>query len=189
MSLPVEPLAIPDVLLVTPPRFADTRGYFTETYTKSKFAAAGIAVDFVQDNQSLSSARGTVRGLHFQLSPTPQSKLVRAVTGAVFDVAVDLRRGSPSYGRWCGATLTAGRGEQLFIPRGFAHAFCTLEPDTLVAYKVDGFYDKAAEGGLRWDDPDIAIRWPVPPEAVFVSDKDAVLPTLRDAAVPFDFGL
>ena len=103
------------------------------------------------------------------------------------DVAVDLRHGSPSFGRWCGAELTAARGEQLFIPRGFAHGFCTLEPDTLVAYKVDGYYHKAAEGGLRWDDPDLAIAWPVAADAVVVSDKDAVLPYLRDAATPFDF--
>ncbi len=193
MSLAVEPLALPEVLLVTPPRFADARGYFTETWTRSKFVAAGIAATFVQDNQSLSTARGTIRGLHFQLAPAPQAKLVRAITGAVFDVAVDLRHGSLTYGRWCGATLTAEGGEQLFIPRGFAHGFCTLVPDTLVAYKVDGVYDRGAEAGLRWDDPDLAIRWPIETHEVKVSDKDAVLPYLRDVAAgdggaPFDFG-
>ena len=193
MSLVVEPLALPAVLLVTPPRFADARGYFTETYTQAKFVAAGIAATFIQDNQSLSTARGTIRGLHFQVAPAPQAKLVRAISGALFDVAVDLRPGSPSFGQWCGATLTAEGGEQLFIPRGFAHAFCTLAPDTVVAYKVDGAYDRAAERGLRFDDPDLAIRWPLGPGEAKLSDKDAVLPYLRDVATgdggaPFDFG-
>lgn len=188
MSLPVERLAIPDLLLLTPRRFADGRGYFVETYSRRSFHEAGITAEFRQDNQSLSTQRGTVRGLHFQLAPTPQTKLVRVLAGSVFDVAVDLRRGSASFGRWCGATLTAADGEQLLIPIGFAHAFCTLEPDTIVAYKVDGFYDKAAETGLRWDDPDIAIVWPLPASEIKLSEKDAVLPFLRDAAVPFDFG-
>ena len=110
------------------------------------------------------------------------------LAGAVFDVAVDLREGSATYGKWCGTNLTAAEGEQLFIPVGFAHAFCTLEPDTMVAYKVDGFYNKAAEGGLRWDDPDIGIEWPMPAAEIMVSDKDAALPRLRDAARPFRFG-
>ena len=140
---------------------------------------------FVQDNQSLSRHRGTIRGLHFQLAPQPQAKLVRVLAGSVFDVAVDLRAGSASYGRWCGADLTAEGGEQLFIPVGFAHAFCTLEPETVVAYKVDGFYDKGAEGGVRWDDPDIAVRWPV--DDILVSDKDAILPRLRDITHPLIF--
>ena len=188
MPLAVEPLSIAGVLLVTPQRLADSRGYFVESYSQRAFAAAGIAVDFVQDNQSLSTQRGTVRGLHFQLAPEPQAKLVRVLAGSVFDVAVDLRAGSPTYGTWCGATLTAAEGEQLFIPVGFAHGFCTLEADTVVAYKVDGFYNKAAEGGLRWDDPDLAIDWPVPPGEITVSDKDAVLPALRDAPTPFAFG-
>ena len=188
MSLAVEPLSIPDVRLVTPRRFADSRGYFVETYTERTFHGAGIETAFRQDNQSLSTQRGTIRGLHFQLAPEPQTKLVRVLAGAVFDVAVDLRRGSPSYGRWCGATLTAEAGEQLLIPIGFAHAFCTLEPDTIVAYKVDGFYSKVAEAGLRWDDPDIAIEWPVPAAEIRVSEKDATLPRLSELATPFDFG-
>ena len=188
MPLTVESLSIPDVLLVTPQRFADSRGYFVETYNKRSVTPLGVGVDFVQDNQSLSTQRGTIRGLHFQLAPEPQSKLVRVLSGSVFDVAVDLRPGSKTYGAWCGATLTASAGEQLFIPAGFAHAFCTLEPDTMVAYKVDGFYNKAAEGGVRWDDPDIAITWPVPASEIKVSEKDAALPFLRDAATPFAFG-
>lgn len=187
MPLAVERLAIDDILLVRPQRFADGRGYFVETHNKRSFTEIGIAVDFVQDNQSLSSQRGTIRGLHFQLAPEPQAKLVRVLAGSVYDVAVDLRAGSPTYGRWCGTTLTAAAGEQLFIPVGFAHAFCTLEPDTMVAYKVDGFYNKAAEAGVRWDDPDIAIDWPMPADEIKVSEKDAALPFLRDAATPFIF--
>lgn len=187
MPITCERLAIDGVLLVKPQRFGDARGYFVETYTKRTFVETGITVDFVQDNQSLSRERGTIRGLHFQLAPEPQTKLVRVLAGSVFDVAVDLRDGSPSYGRWCGATLTAAEGEQLFIPVGFAHAFCTLEPDTMVAYKVDGFYNKAAEGGVRWDDPDIGIAWPVAPGEIKLSDKDAALPLLRDAQTPFRF--
>ncbi len=188
MTLSVEPLAIPGVLLVTPRRFADSRGYFVETYTQRTFRQAGITTEFRQDNQSLSTQRGTIRGLHFQLAPEPQTKLVRVLAGSVYDVAVDLRRGSATYGRWCGATLTAQVGEELLIPIGFAHAFCTLEPGTTVAYKVDGFYNKAAEAGLRWDDPDIGIEWPVPAAEIKVSEKDATLPFLKDATTPFDFG-
>ena len=183
----VQSLEIPAVLLLTPRRFADSRGYFVETYNQRTAVGEGIDVAFVQDNQSLSTQRGTIRGLHFQLAPEPQAKLVRVLSGSVFDVAVDLRAGSPTYGRWCGATLTAAEGEQLFVPVGFAHAFCTLEPDTIVAYKVDGFYNKGAEGGLRWDDPDIAIDWPVACADIKVSEKDALLPFLRDAATPFTF--
>ena len=185
MAPAIQSLAIADVRLLTPRKHADARGFFVETYNQRDFVACGIPNAFVQDNQSLSRQRGTIRGLHFQLAPEPQAKLVRVLAGAVFDVAVDLRRGSASYGRWCGADLTAEGGEQLFIPVGFAHAFCTLEPDTVVAYKVDGFYNKAAEGGLRWDDPDIAIRWPV--SDILVSDKDAALPFLRDLAHPLTF--
>ena len=188
MSLAVERLALPEVLRLVPQRFADSRGYFVETYQQHRFAQAGVTPVFRQDNQSLSRRRGTVRGLHFQLAPEPQAKLVRVLAGAVFDVAVDLRAGSASFGRWCGTELTAAGGEELFIPVGFAHAFCTLSDDTLVAYKVDGYYNRAAEGGLRWDDPDIAIRWPLPADEIIVSDKDATLPLLRDAATPFAFG-
>ena len=183
----IESLAIEDVKLFTPAKFADSRGYFVETYNGKRMAEAGISATFVQDNQSLSTRRGTIRGLHFQLSPEPQAKLVRVLAGAVFDVAVDLRAGSPTFGRWCGATLTAAAGEQIFIPVGFAHGFCTLDEDTVVAYKVDGFYAKACEAGLRWDDPDLAITWPIAAGDVHVSEKDAVLPRLRDVTAPFPF--
>jgi dTDP-4-dehydrorhamnose 3,5-epimerase len=186
MPLRVSVLSIPDVLRLEPQRFDDSRGYFVETYSKRTF---DLPVDtFVQDNEALSTQRGTLRGLHFQLAPSPQAKLVRVIKGSVFDVAVDLRDGSATYGRWCGATLTAAEGTQLFIPRGFAHAYCTLEPDTLFAYKVDGYYDKAAESGIRFDDPDIGIEWPISHAEIKVSEKDVALPYLRDAATPFRFG-
>ncbi|MFC7396683.1 dTDP-4-dehydrorhamnose 3,5-epimerase [Chelatococcus sp. GCM10030263] len=179
-----ERLAIPDVILAVPDRFGDHRGYFTETYVKERFAAQGITADFVQDNESLSPQKGTLRGLHFQVPPRAQAKLVRVLAGAIFDVAVDIRQGSPSFGRWVGATLTAERGEQLYIPQGFAHGFCTLAPDTRVAYKVDDYYAKAAEGGVIWNDPDIAVAWPLDGEPV-LSDKDKLLPRLKDYVPPF----
>ena len=187
MPLDVKQLSVPDVILLAPQRFQDSRGYFAETYSKRSFTAVPVDV-FVQHNEALSTQRGTLRGLHFQVAPEPQAKLVRVLKGSVFDVAVDLRVGSATYGRWCGATLTAADGNQLFIPRGFAHAYCTLEPDTIFAYKVDGYYDHASERGIRFDDPDIAIEWPLPHAEVKVSEKDAALPFLRDAATPFQFG-
>lgn len=180
-----EPLAIPGPVLVRPRRFGDARGYFMETYSAGPFRAAGVEAVFVQDNQSLSSRRGVLRGLHFQRPPAAQAKLVRVLKGAIFDVAVDLREGSPHYGRWCAATLTAEGAEQLFVPAGFAHGFCTLEEITEVAYKVDSPYAPDLEGGLAWDDPAIGIDWPVAREEVLVSDKDAHLPGLAGFATPF----
>lgn len=180
------PLSIPDLVLVTPKRRGDGRGYFCETYVKSRFQAGGIAADFVQDNESV-SVRGAIRGLHYQAPPMAQAKLVRVTRGAIYDVAVDLRNGSPSYGRWVAVTLTADSGEQLFVPRGFAHGFCTLEPDTQVLYKVDQYYARETEAGLLWSDPDLAIPWPVAPEHAIVSDKDEVLPRLRDVVSPFNY--
>jgi dTDP-4-dehydrorhamnose 3,5-epimerase len=181
-----ERLAIPEVVLVVPNRHGDHRGYFTETYVKYRFAEQGITADFVQDNESLSSPKGTLRGLHFQVPPRAQAKLVRVLAGAIFDVAVDIRQGSPSFGSWVGATLTAEGGEQLYVPHGFAHGFCTLAPDTRVAYKVDDYYAKAEEGGLIWNDPDIAIAWPLEGEPV-LSDKDRLLPSLKDYISPFTY--
>jgi len=180
-----QPLDIPEVILVVPPRFNDPRGYFTESYVKARYAANGIATEFIQDNESLSEPVGTIRGLHFQAPPFAQAKLVRVVQGAVFDVAVDLRKGSPTYGRWVGAELTAEGREQLFVPRGFAHAFCTLVPNSKVLYKVDGAYSRESEGGVAFDDPDLAIRWPV--AETVLSDKDRVLPRLKDFDSPFDY--
>jgi dTDP-4-dehydrorhamnose 3,5-epimerase len=181
------PLAIPDVLLVTMRKFADRRGHFMETYSRQNFSRLGIDCDFVQDNQSTSAKRGTVRGLHFQNPPAPQAKLVRVLKGSIFDVAVDIRRGSPTFGRWCSTVVTAEAGEQVFIPRGFAHAFCTLEADTAVAYKVDGYYAPDCESGIIWNDPDIAIDWPVAADDVLLSEKDAVLPRLVDVQSPFPY--
>jgi dTDP-4-dehydrorhamnose 3,5-epimerase len=168
-----------------PRRFQDARGYFSETYNERTVAEAGIVARFVQDNQSYSAVRGTIRGLHFQLPPAAQAKLVRVLRGSVYDVAVDLRTGSPTYGRWEGATLTAEGGEQLFVPRGFAHGFCTLEPDTAVAYKVDAFYAPASDSGLIWNDAALAIDWPVRRGEAVLSDKDLKLGGFAEFRSPF----
>jgi dTDP-4-dehydrorhamnose 3,5-epimerase len=178
-------LAIPDVLLIKPRKFRDARGFFMETYVESAFAAFGITARFVQDNHSLSEPRGTIRGLHFQRPPHAQAKLVRAVRGSAFDVAVDLRRGSPTFGKWCGAMLTADGGEQIFLPRGFAHGFCTCEPNTEIVYKVDDVYAPDCDAGLVWNDPVLAVEWPVAAAEVLVSDKDARLPGFSSFQSPF----
>lgn len=182
----VTALDLGGILLIVPRRFGDARGYFAETYRRDAFRALGVAADFVQDNQSLSARAGTVRGLHFQAPPAAQAKLVRAIRGAVFDVAVDLRRGSASYGRWCAATLTAAGGEQVYIPRGFAHGFCTLEPDTEVAYKIDGYYAPEHDSGVLWNDPQIGIAWPVEPAEAILSERDRKLPRLGEIDPPFE---
>lgn len=176
----VERLAIPDVLLVTPPRFGDARGFFSETWNAARFAAAGIEPGFVQDNHSLSRDKGVIRGLHCQIAPHVQGKLVRCVRGAIWDVAVDLRHGSPSYGHHVAAELTADNWRQLWVPAGFVHGFCTLVPDTEVIYKVTDIWDKAAERGVIWNDPDLALPWPVAPGEAVLSDKDAALPRLAE---------
>jgi dTDP-4-dehydrorhamnose 3,5-epimerase len=183
-----KPLSIADVLLIAGDRSADARGHFMETYNRRDYAPLGIECEFVQDNRSLSVRRGTVRGLHFQCPPKPQAKLVSVLNGAIFDVAVDIRRGSPTFGGWCGATLTAESAEQIFVPRGFAHAYCTLEPNTAVIYKVDGYYAPTCDAGIVWNDPDISIHWPIAPEEVVLSAKDANLPRLADIESPFVYG-
>jgi dTDP-4-dehydrorhamnose 3,5-epimerase len=180
------PLAIPDVKLVKPKRFGDARGFFAETYRRDRFAEHGIDCDFLQDNHSRSATPGTIRGLHFQTPPHAQAKYVVCIRGAIFDVAVDIRRSSPTFGQWVSAVLTAENGEGLLVPRGFAHAFCTLEPDTEVTYKVDAYYAPQNDAGLRWDDPDVAITWPLDGREPTLSGKDAVLPFLRDFETPFD---
>ena len=176
----VEQLAIPEVLLLTPRRLGDARGWFSETYVRRELEKAGVDDVFVQDNQAYSAQRGTLRGLHLQVPPEPISKLVRCLRGAIFDVAVDLRAGSPTYGRWAGAELSAENGRQLYCPRGFAHAYVTLSPDTEVFYKIDGYYAPAAERGLRWNDPTIAIDWPIAEADVVLNDRDRNLPLLAD---------
>lgn len=174
----IEQLAIPEVLRITPPRFADERGFFSETWHDGRLAALGFSQHFVQDNHSLSIKPGTIRGLHCQLAPRLQGKLVRVIRGAIWDVAVDIRRGSPSYGQHVAAVLSAENWQQLWIPGGFLHGFCTLEPRSEVVYKVTAAYDREAERGVRWDDPDLAIPWPVPPEQPLLSEKDLALPLL-----------
>jgi dTDP-4-dehydrorhamnose 3,5-epimerase len=176
------------VQLVETKRFGDSRGWFSEVYNEAAFAARGITDRFVQDNHSLSAAVGTLRGLHFQAPPHAQAKLVRCVHGAIFDVAVDLRSGSPTFGRWVGATLSADNARQLYVPVGFAHGFLTLEPETQVVYKVSDLYAPAQDGGLLWSDPNIAIAWPLPTGiAPHLSAKDTVLPRLADLASPFAY--
>jgi dTDP-4-dehydrorhamnose 3,5-epimerase len=178
----VTPLALPEVLLIEPRVFADARGWFSESFNARGFAAAtGLDVQFVQDNHSR-SARGVLRGLHYQLPPAAQGKLVRVVAGAVLDVAVDIRRSSPSFGRWVAETLSAGNSRQLYIPPGFAHGFVALEEGSELLYKTTAYYEPAADRSIRWDDPEIAIAWPaglVPR----LSDKDAAAPLLADADI------
>ncbi|MCL6547885.1 MAG: dTDP-4-dehydrorhamnose 3,5-epimerase [Alicyclobacillus sp.] len=169
------------VFIIEPDVFEDHRGFFTESYNERRFRELGVDVTFVQDNHSYSAQAGTVRGLHYQLPPAAQAKLVRVVQGAIYDVAVDIRPGSPTYGRWTGVILSAANHRQLFIPRGFAHGFCTLVPDTHVLYKVDQYYSKEHDRGILWNDPVLAIPWPTT-EAV-LSDKDRCHPVLADAEV------
>ena len=179
MAFSKEHLEIADVVLIRVAKFADVRGYFMETYTRQAFSTIGICADFMQDNQSLSKVPGTLRGLHFQRPPAEQAKLVRVLHGSIFDVAVDIRPQSPTYGRWCGSKLTAEEGEQLFIPRGFAHGFVTLEANTIVTYKVDAPYSRESEGGIRWDDPQLAIDWPLSADRLVLAERDSQLPFLK----------
>jgi len=178
----------PEVVVITPAKIEDSRGYFSETYNAKRMAETGIEAIFVQDNQSLSATAGTVRALHFQTPPESQAKLVRVLKGAIFDVAVDLRKGSPTYGQWVSERLTAEGGEQLFVPKGFAHGFCTLEPDTIVAYKVDSFYAPTCDRGLFWADETLAIDWPVARDQAALSAKDLTLPRFVDFDSPFTYG-
>jgi len=181
----VEKLAIPEVILLTPPRFGDTRGFFSETFNVRRFAEAGVDLPFVQDNQSLSAAKGTVRGLHCQVAPSVQGKLVRCVRGAIWDVAIDIRHGSPSFGQHVAAVLSADNWSQLWVPGGFLHGFCTLAADTEVIYKVTADYERAAERGVVWNDPALALPWPVAAADAVLSDKDKILPRLADCDVWF----
>lgn len=174
------------VQLIVPKRFGDARGWFSETYTVPKFRQMGIDCTFVQDNHSLSVPAFTVRGLHFQTPPHGQDKLVRCIRGRIFDVAVDVRKGSPTYGRWVGAELSAENGHQLFIPIGFAHGFMTLEPDCEITYKCSDVYAPNNDGGILWNDPALNIEWPMPAgAAAALSDKDKVQPLLAEFDSPF----
>jgi dTDP-4-dehydrorhamnose 3,5-epimerase len=180
--------ALPGVLEITPPRFGDDRGWFSETWNKSKFLAAGLDLDFVQDNESLTRETGSVRGLHFQRPPNAQGKLVRVAAGSVFDVAVDIRKGSPTYGKWVGVVLSAELGNQLWVPEGFLHGFMTLEPNVRLVYKVTGRYSKADEGGVRFDDPEIGIQWPIEARYDTLSPPDRAAPLLSEIEPAFEFG-
>ncbi|MFV0624695.1 dTDP-4-dehydrorhamnose 3,5-epimerase [Sphingomonas sp. ac-8] len=174
------------VQLIRPSRHGDTRGWFTETYNRDTFAALGIECSFVQDNHSLSAPQWTLRGLHWQTPPHGQDKLVRCIRGRIYDVAVDVRKDSPTYGEWVGAELSAKNGHQLFIPIGFAHGFLTLEPDCEVVYKCSNLYSPANDGGIRWDSA--GIDWPMPTgTALELSGKDKLLPTLAEFDSPFPY--
>jgi dTDP-4-dehydrorhamnose 3,5-epimerase len=177
----VERLAIPDVVLITTKKFGDARGFFSETWNEAAFRAAGIDAHFVQDNHAYSATKDTLRGLHFQAAPMAQDKLLRVSRGAIFDVAVDIRKGSPSFGQHVSAVLSADNWAQLWVPKGFAHGYCSLEPDTEVLYKVTAPYAPSHDRGIRWDDPALAIAWPVTAAAAQLSDKDKVHPLLKDA--------
>ena len=182
MSFTVRRLALSDVLVVAPRHFVDARGRFTMVFEQRAFREIGLP-SFVQDNEAYSHKRGTLRGLHFQKEPHAQAKLVRVLRGAIFDVAVDLRAGSPTFGHWVGETLNAASGNQMFVPKGFAHGYCTLEDATAVAYRCDDLYTPEAEAGVHFADPALAIPWPVTAGDAIVADKDRALPLLRDAYV------
>ena len=173
-------LAIPEVKLITPKIFHDERGFFSETYNNRSFDRKNISANFVQDNHSLSINKGTIRGLHFQTPPHAQHKLVRVTRGAALDVAVDIRKGSPTFGLHVAVTLSAENWQQLWIPKGFAHGFCTLEPYTEILYKVTDYYEPNADFGLAWDDPQLSIDWPVEAGTALLSDKDKAHPRLSD---------
>ena len=181
----VDEFGISAVKLLIPRKHGDRRGFFSEVYNQRALAQAGIDVEFVQDNHSLSAEKGTMRGLHFQAPPFAQDKLVRVVRGAVFDVAVDLRRASPTYGRHVSAVLSAEAWNQLLVPTGFAHGFMTLEPDTEVIYKVSNYYAPEHDKGLLWNDPALGIAWPIPEADAILSDKDRGQPRLAELVTPF----
>ena len=187
MAVNTESLAIPDVKLIRTTKHGDARGFFSETYSQPAFAAAGIGVTFVQDNHSLSATPGTVRGLHFQTAPFAQDKLVRVARGAILDVAVDLRVGSPTYGQHVSAVLSAENWHQLFVPVGFAHGFVTLAPDTEVIYKVSNLYAPQNDKGLLWNDPALGIDWGFTDDTATLSAKDKVQPRLADLPAYFTY--
>jgi dTDP-4-dehydrorhamnose 3,5-epimerase len=172
-------------LELTPTKFEDERGYFSETFRLGAFVERAGLVQFVQDNQSLSVRQGTIRGIHFQASPCAQGKLVRCATGSVFDVAVDLRQDSPTYGMWISIVLSAEKLNQLWIPIGFGHAFCTLEPNSVITYRVTDYYSAEHDKGVAWDDPDIGIDWPELADPDTLSKKDQMQPALADLPLLF----
>lgn len=180
MPLKITSTAISDVKLIQPQKNNDQRGFFSETYRRSEFESAGLFLDFVQENHSASVLEGTIRGLHFQAAPFAQGKLVRVVRGRIFDVAVDIRCSSPTFKQHVAVELSADNLLQLWVPPGFAHGFCTLEPNCDVVYKVTHYFSKEHDHGVLWDDPEIGIKWPIERSRAVLSDKDKVLPTLTD---------
>jgi dTDP-4-dehydrorhamnose 3,5-epimerase len=172
------------VKVIDPKVFEDHRGFFMESYNKKQLEEIGIDVEFIQDNHSLSVPAGTLRGLHFQLEPKAQTKLVRVTSGAIYDVIVDIRKGSSTFGKWEGYIITAANKRQLLVPKGFAHGFCTLVEDTEVIYKVDEYYAPEQDAGILWNDPELGIDWPV--QNPILSDKDAKLPVLKEASINFE---
>ena len=179
----IEPTALTDVLILTPSRFGDARGWFSETWNAAKLAALGLNLSFVQDNHSMSAAAGTLRGLHFQRPPHAQDKLVRCSKGAIRDVAVDMRKGSPQFGKWVAVDLSAENGRQLLVPKGFLHGFVTLTDDTEVQYKCTDIYAPDCDSGIRWNDPTIGVDWGVTDPVL--SAKDQAAPFLKDWDSPF----
>ena len=188
IGMQIEKTPLEGVVIITPARFGAERGFFSESYSAKAMADNGIDTAFVQDNHSLSSKVGTVRGLHFQAPPHAQDKLVRCGKGALFDVAVDIRRGSPTYGKWFGTELSFENGRQLLVPAGFAHGFVTLKPDNEILYKCSHYYARETEGAVRWDDPAVGIDWSIPSSITpLLSEKDAVAPLLSELDTPFTF--
>jgi dTDP-4-dehydrorhamnose 3,5-epimerase len=185
VSLSVSDLPIPGLKIIKTKKFGDNRGFFSEIYNQKAFAEAGINLNFVQDNYSISADVGTIRGLHFQMPPTAQDKLVRVTSGRILDVAVDLRRNSPTFGKWASAEISVDEWNQILVPIGFAHGFCTLEPNTGVVYKVTNYYSAADERGVAWDDPDLGIPWPVKADKAVLSEKDKKQPRLKDLEFRF----
>lgn len=182
----IERLEIPDVLLITPQIFGDDRGFFSEVWKQKVLDEFGVKLGFVQDNHAFSREAGVLRGLHFQLPPMAQDKLVRCTRGSILDVAVDIRRSSPTFGKHVSAVISAKNWQQILVPAGFAHGYLTLEPDTEVIYKVTAYYSPQHDRGVAWDDPAIGINWGVSPDAVILSPKDKLQPKLADAPMLFD---
>jgi dTDP-4-dehydrorhamnose 3,5-epimerase len=185
--LEVRRLELDGVIEIRPSRFEDDRGFFSETWNRARWREAGIDAEFVQDNHSLSRERGVVRGLHYQAPPMGQAKLVRVTRGAIFDVAIDIRHGSPNFGKWISTILSTERWNQLFVPEGYAHGFMTLEPDTEVHYKVSAPYSAELDRSIRFDDPDIGIKWPLAGSEIILSDKDRSAPPLAGLDSGFNY--
>ncbi len=183
----IQATSIPEVKIIAPKKFGDARGFFSETYNQRAFHAAGITDVWIQDNHSMSGPKGTVRGLHYQIAPTAQAKLLRVIKGAILDVVVDIRRGSPTYGKHVACEISAEAWNQIYVPAGFAHGFCTLTPESEVLYKVTALYSKEHEFGILWNDPALGIDWPVTAADALLSDKDKVLPVFANLPAHFTY--